>query len=261
MKWGKGLCLLLGAILMVGSNFALSYAGQLEITLADNRKITTPYCWEENGEIKFPMPGGTAGVDKTNVVSIREVVSSGQVVISEMAKLTEKKEEKPEETIPGIIVPTRIKKKNPQAEIISHALTKQDPYAEEVKPLSSNELDMVENKCLLTKKEEIQKFFVASLQTAVEKNEIVRKIDNGYVIILRDVVTTPYENLNAKPILTLYDENGNVINEIPAQIINLKIPPEKALKYGLEENMKAVVSVFPLNCDVRRYEVSFVYNY
>jgi len=254
--------LLVAALIFLGS-VPLLWAGQLEITLADNRKIVTPYCWEENGEIKFPMPGGVAGVDKTSVVSIREVVSSGEVVISEMARVEESKKTSESEE-PDVLIDLgtkRRRKKDAKIEFLQKALAQQDPYAKEIKPLSTSELDMVEDKCLLTSKEEIQKFFVANLQTAVEKNEIVRKIDKGYVIVLRNVIDTPYGDIDAKPILTLYDEEGKVISEVPAQLVDLKIPREKAIKYGLDEKMKAVVSVFPLNCEVRRYEVSFVYNY
>ncbi len=254
--------LLVAAFVLLGS-VPLLLAGQLEITLADNRKIVTPYCWEEGGEIKFPMPGGVAGVDKSSVVSIREVVSSGEVVISEMARVKDSSEfKKPEEN--GLLVSLgkkRRKAKDAKIEFLKKELAQQDPYAREIKPLSASELDMVEEKCILTNKEEIQKFFVANLRTAVEKNEIVRKIDKGYVIVLRNVIDTPYGEIDAKPVLTLYDQDGNIISEVPAQLVDLKIPREKAIKYGLDEKVKAVVSVFPLNCDVRRYEVSFVYNY
>ncbi len=263
MQVAKRLGILLVAILVSIGSVPQLWAGQLEITLMDNRKIVTPYCWEENGEIKFPMPGGVAGIDKTNVISIREVVSSGEVVISEMARLEEtKKNKEPEESSLLVDLGTKQRKpKNPKAEFLKKTLSQQDPYAREIKPLSTSELDTVEEKCILTNKEEIQKFFVANLKTAVEKNEIVRKIDKGYVIVLRNIIDTPYGDINAKPILTLYDQDGNVISEVPAQLIDLKIPKEKAIKYGLDEKVKAVVSVFPLNCDVRRYEVSFVYNY
>ncbi len=263
MLTGKRLVILLTAALVLLGSIPVLWAGQLEITLADNRKIVTPYCWEENGEIKFPMPGGVAGVDKTSVVSIREVVSSGEVVISEMARVEEgKKGEKSGES--DVLIDLgrkRRRKKDARAEFLKRTLAKQDPYAKEIKPLSTAELDTVEEKCILSNKEEIQKFFVANLQTAAQKNEIVRKIDKGYVIVLRNIVDMPYGELDGKPILTLYDRDGNVISEVPAQLVDLKIPREKAIKYGLNEDMKAVVSVFPLNCDVSRYEVSFVYNY
>lgn len=260
MNMKKYLSIALGTLLLVAYFVPRGWCGQLEITLADNRKITTPYCWEEKNEIKFPLPGGTAGVNKANVISIREVVSSGQIVISEMARVGEKKEVTSEE--PEFIIPTRRKKKkDTAADFLEKTLAKRDPYASEIKPLSSNELNVVEKKCILNNPKEIQKFFVANLQTQAEKNEIVRKIDKGYVVVLRNIVTTPYESLNAKPILTLFDEEGNPITEVPAQMVKLKLTPEQAEKYGLNETLNAVISVFPLNCDVSRYEISFVYNY
>ncbi len=263
MLTGKRLGIMLVAAIVLLGSIPVLWAGQLEITLADNRKIVTPYCWEENGEIKFPMPGGVAGVDKTSVVSIREVVSSGEVVISEMARVDESEKGKKTEASDILIDLGRKhrRKKDARVEYLRKALAQQDPYAKEIKPLSTNELDMVEEKCILSNKEEIQKFFVANLQTAAEKNEIVKKIDKGYVIVLRNIVDMPYGDVDGKPILTLYDHDGNVISEVPAQLVDLKIPREKAIKYGLDENVKAVVSVFPLNCDVSRYEVSFAYNY
>jgi hypothetical protein len=49
--------------------------GPLRINLSNGTSLEVPYYWEENGEIKFEMPGGVAGIPKAYVTSVQEIVT------------------------------------------------------------------------------------------------------------------------------------------------------------------------------------------
>ena len=70
------------AILALGLGIVFPSPGwtaTFRITLKDGNRVEVPFCWEKGTTLFFEIPGGVAGIPKSEVARIEEVITSDEI--------------------------------------------------------------------------------------------------------------------------------------------------------------------------------------
>ncbi len=218
-----------------------AWGGSMRINMKDGTFVDVPYFWEENGEYKFEMAGGEAGVPKSQVTSVQEVVIS--------------KEFDPEVLIEDPQGTSGTGQEKALQEIIDTKFSSKSG-GEKLDPEESLKLlKMVGagGKGIAPSKERV---FGPSFMVEGDFAELVKKDENDVTLVVRNVISSR-NNLKGHSInLVLYDGEGNVIQTKPCEVIELDIDPKTMKTLGLGGNLYCVMGSIKPDSRIKRYEIS-----
>ncbi|MFP5213647.1 MAG: hypothetical protein ACLGPL_09730, partial [Acidobacteriota bacterium] len=192
-RWIGGIFCLV-ALLLAGAAFAAD--SMVRITLRDGNTVEVPYYWEKDGEIRFHRAGGEAGIPRSDVASIQEIVPAAEYDPEMLAKGSK----------------------------ISSGPVKllKELVAAKIPPERGQQMTQEEVDALLTSgrvRGENYKQPEFSLQT----REIKGYREGGEVrIVIEDILKSRAPLGNRRFFITLYNGNGAVLERAPAETIEIK---------------------------------------
>jgi len=213
--------------------------GPLRINLSNGTSIEVPYYWEENGEIKFEMPGGVAGIPKGYVSSVQEIVSM-------------------REFDPEVLVESKIARSSNERE-----KTLMEIVGQRTPTLSGFEKVLPEESLLLLDKIGPRNIPAPSEQihgpmfsNQGDFTELVRLKGNGLMLVMQNVVTSRTQLNDRKFSLTLYDSEGNILQRQPCDVYEVNVDSKTLKKLGIRGHLFSIIATIKPDTRISRYEIS-----
>jgi hypothetical protein len=240
----KQIFLLMGittGVVLWGASIQPAQAASLRILMVDGTSLEVPFCWEEGGMVKFEMPGGNAGIPKSNIASIQEIITTG-------------------EFDPGVLVKSSIAARSAQnyktLEGIVQAQTAPNPS---YRPLSQEEaaqvLELKERRDA-TKEEENVRIITTNFRQQADFSDFVQVQGDGMLLVMRQILSSQGDLRNKRFTLTLYDAQGNVLQRKPCDISELTVDKKTLKQLGISGMLFSVVATVKPDDKIKRYEIT-----
>jgi hypothetical protein len=217
------------------------WGGPLRINLADGTFIEVPYYWEEKGQVKFEIRGGTAGIERSEVVSVQEIIASQQFDPQEL------------------LAPSREEAESSRQKVIEGALSGQPLPGSSYELLGSEETKRLLSEDGLgsrSSKATRERIVGPSFEPQGDFAELVRLKGDGVKLLVRNIVTSRTD-LNAENfVLTLYDSEGNVLQKKPCELQELSVDSKILRQAGIRGYLFSVVAAFKPDPKISRYEIT-----
>jgi hypothetical protein len=213
-------------------------AGPLRINLSNGTAVEVPYYWEEKGEIKFEMPGGVAGIPKSYVTSVQEIVAM-------------------REFDPEVLIESKsATSTNPREQMLVELVEQQAPSRPAFEKLSPEEslalIDQLGSKASVRSGERIHGPKIAKQGDFAE---LVRMRGNELMLVMQNVVTSRDEMKNTRFSLTLYDSEGNVLQTQPCELYKVDIDVKTMKNLGIRGHLFSVIATIKPDSRISRYEI------
>lgn len=219
-------------------------AGPVRIHLADGNRLEVPYCWEEEGHIRFEMPGGVAGIPKQQVLSIEEVVSSSEFDPQAAGGALEAAESmSPQEWA-----------------LFQKEILQKIPLGESYEPLKPDEITgrLPASREDTVNARSTAHLYGISLHSQGDFSEWVRLKDDGALLAVRNVISTHEDLSNRRVLLTLFDADGNVLQKQPCTVHELDVDRRTLNTLGIRGRLFSVVATITPDPAIRRYEITLL---
>ncbi len=233
--------LVLAVIMCFAAPVPQVHAANLRIIMVDGTSLEVPYCWEEAGQIKFEMAGGTAGIPKSNVASIQEIVTAGEFAPDIMVK-----------SIAG----ARSSEKSKTLETI---VEKQAPSKSTYRPLTQEEVAQLmaarpQAELRDTSKE--VRIHSTTISQQADLTDLAQVQGNGAVLVMKQIMSTR-DNVRSKRFtLNLYDAQGSIIERKPCEIVELSVDKKTLRQLGISGSLFSVMAVVRPDAKIKRYEIT-----
>ncbi|OIP90449.1 MAG: hypothetical protein AUK55_12760 [Syntrophobacteraceae bacterium CG2_30_61_12] len=234
------LCVVFAAMLVPAR---AARAGEMRIKLTDGNTLQVPYCWEEEGLIKFEIPGGTVGIPKGQVASIEEVITSKPFSPDTMSQREE----------------VYLKLDEGQRQWFKDFIVEQTPKGDGFVTMNPEQVEhLLEKRAELKLGEQPKpmRIYSSSLERTGEIAEWVR-LANGSTMLLLNNTVSSFEDLAGKAItLSLFDSEGQRIKQVRCDIRPLKANLAKMKELGVSGRLYALVAKVEPDPRVKRYEIT-----
>lgn len=228
-------------VMAIGIPPALS--GTLRITMADGTFVDAPYFWEEEGQVKFDIPGGVAGIPKEQVISIQEVLDARAFD-------------------PEVIATNRSGSgPSPNDSQLHDLISNQIPSNSAGEKLGAEEGSRLIQEGNLKKKTSNElgdRTYGPVFKQRGDFSELVRVQGNQVVLVMRNVLSSPANLNNYKFLVVLYDSEGNILQRKPCEVSELKIDQGQLKKLGIREKFYSVAATVSPDSKIARYELTAV---
>jgi len=217
-------------------------AANLRIMMVDGTSLEVPYCWEEEGQIRFEMPGGTAGIPKSSVASIQEIVTAG-------------------EFSPDVIVKTttaaRATEKN---KALVDIVDKQTPAKQNYRPLSPEEaaqlLEFKARQGLPKDKAKDMRIYTTTISPQADFSDLAQGQGDGTIMMVKQIMSTREDLRNKRFNLNLYDAQGNIIERKPCAVVELTVDKKTLRQLGISGSLFSLVATVKTDPKIKRYEIT-----
>lgn len=243
-RWSVPAIVLLGVVLaaLLVPTGAVQ-AGEMRIKLSDGNTLQVPYCWEEQGLIKFEIPGGTVGIPKAQVASIEEVITSKPFSPDAMSQREE----------------VYLKLNEEQRQRLKNFIAEQTPKGDGFVAMHPEQVEQLLHKRAELKLGEQPKpirIYSSSIERTGEITEWVR-LANGSTLLLVNNTVSAFEDLASRAItLSLFDGEGQRIKQVRCEIQPLKASLAKMKDLGISGRLYALVAKVEPDPRVKRYEIT-----
>jgi hypothetical protein len=220
------------------------HAANLRIMMVDGTSLEVPFCWEEEGQIRFEMPGGTAGIPKSNVASIQEIVTAGEFSPDVIAKSTSA---------------ARATEKNKALVAI---VDKQTTAKQGYRALSPEEaaqlMETRSREGLPTDSAKGIRIHTTTISPQADLSDLAQAQGNGpaAIMLVKQIMSTR-ENVHSKRFnLNLYDAQGNIIERKPCELSELTVDKKTLRQLGISGSLFAVTATVRMDPKIKRYEIT-----
>jgi len=225
--------------LILGANAPTAQSGTLRINLTDGSSIEVPYYWEEDGQIKFDIPGGVAGIPRSQVSSVQEVVAAQmfdpEALMEQGDDRTKKDQQRALEELIADKVPS-------------------SPYYEKLSPEESMRLLKVSG--LAARSASKERVHGPMFDRMHDFGELVRmKSGSGLMMVMQNVITSRSDLGSQNFTLALYDAQGKVLQKIPCEVYELTTDPKVLKELGTQGHVFSVVATVKPDPKISRYEI------
>jgi hypothetical protein len=215
-----------------------THAGPLRINLSNGTAVEVPYYWEEKGEIKFEMPGGVAGIPKSYVTSVQEIVTM-------------------REFDPEVLVESKkLNTSNPREQMLVELVEQQRPPTAFEKLSPEESLGLIDK---LGSKDSVpsgERIFGPKLAKHGDFAELVRMQGNEVMLVMQNIVTSRDELKNTRFSLILYDYEGNVLQTQPCELYEVDVDNRTKKNLGIQGHLFTVIASIKPDSRISRYEIS-----
>ncbi|SHF71048.1 hypothetical protein SAMN02745206_02514 [Desulfacinum infernum DSM 9756] len=237
MLWLGTSCLIM-ALCLAGAVHA--EAATFRITFKDGNRVEVPYCWEKGATIFFEIPGGVAGIPKTQVARIEEVLASREMSLDETTPRAD------------LYVDAGTKEEEAMVQLVRQAVPQADLEA-----LSPEEAALLLGG---TERSPAVAASVRLYRTTVhpkgEFSEWMKLKGDGAVLVVQYLLSGSQDLMNRRFHVLLYDGSDRLLRKQPCQVQELEIPKKLAAKLGLREKLFMVVATLQPDPKIRRYELA-----
>jgi hypothetical protein len=242
----RNLLSILALICMIGLTALASrvHAANLRIIMVDGTSLEVPFCWEEEGQIRFEMPGGTAGIPKGNIASIQEIVTAG-------------------EFSPDVIVKTttaaRATAKNKAlVDIVDKQTTARQGYRALSPEEASQLLEVKSRQRLPNDSTKGIRIHTTTISPQADFSDLAQAQGDGStpIMLVKQIMSTR-EDLHSKRFnLNLYDAQGNVIERKPCELSQLTVDKKTMRQLGITGSLFTVTATVRMDPKIKRYEIT-----
>lgn len=221
-----------------------AFGGPLRINLSNGTSLEVPYYWEENGEIKFEMPGGVAGIPKTSVRSVQEIIAL--------------REFDPEEMVESNSVDSA----NDREQILLELAEKQNPSSTRFEKIDPDESLALFDK-MSPKESSVpgERIYGPMFSKQGDFTELVRLKGNGLMLVMQNILTSRDELNDRRFSLVLYDSEGNILQTRPCDLYKLDVDPKTMKRLGIRGKLFSVIATIKPDPRISRYEISSARRY
>lgn len=231
------LSIIAGAMLMSASSPGES--ATLRINMKDGTAVEVPYYWEENGELKFEIAGGVAGVPKSQVESVHEILSA-------------------KEFDPEVILDPPSQGSSRQEETLRKILETEAPDRSNTQKLSHEEsmrlLEMATSAAGASPKgrENLQS---PGIKMEGDFADLVRLNGNEVMLLLKNVASTRSSIKDYTISLSLFDGDGKLIQQKPCELYELSVDKETKHALGTTGQLFSIKASIKPDPSIKRYEI------
>ncbi len=225
----------------LGMSAAPASAGALRITMTDGTSVDVPYFWEFRDELKFDIAGGVAGVPKSQVASVQEILEAKEfdpeVLFqppSDGANLDQKR--MLQEFVESKAPQAKCERKDPEENI--RLLKAAGGARKEIK--GSGEL-------------------VHAQRYNVEKNFSTMCVEpEGTVLVMQDILSSKTDLKSREFTLTLFDADGKVLQKKSCELREIEVDPAALKKLEIKGHLYLVKASIKPDQKIKRYEITSV---
>jgi hypothetical protein len=218
-------------------------AANLRILMVDGTSLEVPFCWEEEGMIKFEMPGGNAGIPKSSVASIQEIITTGEFNPQVMVKSS---------------TASRGADKNKALNEISQAQSGPKPAYETLTPDEAARLLDLRTKEDVAKEVGNIRIFSTTFRQQADFSDFARVEGTGMLLVMKQILSTHQDLRNKRFTLSLYDAQGNVLQRKPCEISELKVDKKTLRQMGISGTLFTLVATVRPDAKIKRFEITSV---
>lgn len=232
-------CLLVVLSLLIG--FQHAWSGALRLNMSDGSFLEVPYYWEEAGEYKFEIAGGTVGVPKAQVNSVQEILAAREF---DPQVLLEQPKEK-----------SVLDQRKALEEIIAAKTPAGSPYRR-LSPEESSRLLQLSSVRTREAGQADERVFASNYNVEGDFAELVKTDTNGVALLLRNVLSSRADLRNQGFVMTLYDGEGNALLRKPCEVRLLDVDQRTLRKMGIRGNLYSVMAAVMPDPGIKRYEIT-----
>lgn len=226
--------------LMVFLLMATTGHAALRINMKDGTALEVSYFWEENGEYRFEIAGGVAGVPKNQVESIHEILASREfdpeVILDDSHSQSLAREN---EVLRGIV----------EGEQAEHA------HIQRLSLEESRKLLAMANGPSPAAQANMESVYSPELKMKGNFADLVRINDHEVMLVLRNVVSTRSTTGNLTIYLALFDGDGRLIQRKPCELFELTLDRKTMRELGADGRIFTVMASVKPDPRIRRYEI------
>ncbi len=214
---------------------AVAMGGPIRLILSDGNTIEVPYYWVTDGEFKFDIPGGIAGVPRAQVAAIQEVLVAREfdpeVLVKNSAETTTPDQRQLIQDLVGTKATARCDIANPE---------------EGLKRLKTGQSET-----------ESEKPTIRGQKYHVEKTIASICDESGGPVVMIQELASSSSEFNARDFnLILYDSEGRVISKKPCEVYPLTLKQDDQKKLGVKGRVYLIRASIKPNPAIKRYEIA-----
>ncbi len=215
--------------------------GALRITMTDGTSVDVPFFWEYGDEIKFDIAGGVAGVPKSQIASVQDVLEAREfdpdVLFQPASDRTNLDQQKMLQALVESKVPAaKCEQKDPEENI--RLLKEAGGSAKGAKPPAE---------------------LVHAQRYNIEKNFSTMCVEpGGNVLVMQDILSSKIDLKTRNFTLTLFDADGNVLQRKPCELHEIEVDPATLKKLEIRGRLYLVKASVKPDPKIKRYEITSV---
>ncbi len=215
-------------------------AAKIRITLHDGNRVEVPYCWEVKDTVFFEIPGGVAGIPKSQVRSIQEIVAGSEVAY---------------DTVKSRVRTAAASDPEQQKEWVT--LLKGTPSDTSAEPLSAEDLSRLLASTVPSQEPpQAVRLYKTSFSPKGDVTEWMRVQKNDAVLVVKYLLNVQEDSQNKRFELILYDGHDRIVQRQPCSIQPVDVPQKLSEKLGIQGRLYAVVARIKPDANIRRYELA-----
>jgi len=220
----------------------------------DGTSLEVPYYWEADGEIKFEMPGGVAGIPKNEVRSVQEIILAKEFDPETLVESPDKPgsqtaDKKPDKTAEG----------SEQKKLLRELATTKAPRKPSTQEVSVDEgVKLMKGRSAAEGKPGVAKerAYGPGFNFEGDFSEFVRAEGNDVLLIMRNVLSSRKDLKNQSFALILYDADGNVLEQRPCELHPIDVDKKTLKKIGIRGFLYTVTTTVKPDPKIKRYEIA-----
>lgn len=218
--------------------YGSAWCGSLRLHMADGASIEVPYYWQVGGEVRFDVPGGVAGVPRSQVVSIQEVLDA-------------------REFDPEMLLQSAAQSPPDQRQMLQDLIASKTSNAN--CEVSDPEESLKQLKMGGTVAGEAEKVRIHRQKFSIERSlPVVCAEPGGPILFLQDILSSNIELQSRDFSLVLYDVEGNVISRKPCEVYPLALDQDARKKLQLKGTLYLVRAGIKPDPKIKRYEIAAI---
>ena len=224
----------------------LSWGGPIKISMSDGTSIEVQYYWEEGDQIKFNVAGGgIAGVPKTQVTSISEVVVNSEFDADVLLQSS-------------IAAPDAVRVNPIEDRVTSQIFPRMESY-EALDPEEFNRL-LTAFRNAEKKKSEDAAVPEPVVSPSVDQREPFARLGRiqgkGNKLLLVNPFVSQLELDKQKFMVTLYDADGNVLQKKSCEVYKVDMDQAVLRELGIKGKLFSLVADVDPDPKIARYEIT-----
>ncbi len=222
--------------------FSLARAASMKLHMADGTSLEVPYYWISGGEVRFDIAGGVAGIPRSQVVSVEEILEA-------------------REFDPAVILQSAQTTPGDQKQLIEKLVSDKvkGPPCGVAEPEEALERYMSAAETVTTAVQGGAPVSLFSVKFGVRKAlPVMCNEPSGPVLYFQDIVGGREDAKLPDFNLVLYDGEGKVLQKKQCEVYPLSLDSDSEKKLQLKGKLFLVRAGVKPDSKIKRYEIAVV---